>query len=82
MDRAGWHTTDALDMPENIILLLPRSPEPNPVENVWRYLSQTHLFNRVFAADDTIIEPCCDAWNRVAAKHWRIMSIGLRQGAH
>ena len=34
MDRAGWHTTGQLDMPENItVVLLPSSaPELNPVE--------------------------------------------------
>ncbi len=36
MDRAGWHTTDKLNMPSNLtIILLPsRSPELNPVENI------------------------------------------------
>ena len=40
LDRAGWHTTDRLKMPKNItLILLPsRSPELNPVENVWQYL--------------------------------------------
>lgn len=36
MDRAGWHRTDKLKVPNNLtIILLPsRSPELNPVENV------------------------------------------------
>ncbi|GLS20567.1 hypothetical protein GCM10007874_35840 [Labrys miyagiensis] len=40
LDRAGWHTTDKLTLPANItLILLPsRSPELNPVENVWQYL--------------------------------------------
>ena len=40
MDRAGWHTTGELKMPENIspIFLPPRSPELNPVENIWQYM--------------------------------------------
>ena len=38
MDRAGWHTTGKLKVPKNItIILLPsRSPELNPVENIWQ----------------------------------------------
>jgi len=38
MDRAGWHTTGKLKLPKNItIILLPsRSPELNPVENIWQ----------------------------------------------
>ena len=37
MDRARWHTTGKLDVPRNItIILLPsKSPELNPVENIW-----------------------------------------------
>ena len=51
MDRAGWHTTRSLEMPHNItpILLPPRAPELNPAENVWQYLRQNYLSNRVFA---------------------------------
>ena len=38
MDRAGWHSTDQLKVPKNLtIILLPsRSPELNPVENIWQ----------------------------------------------
>lgn len=51
VDQAGWHTTDKLDVPPNISLLpLPaKSPELNPVENVWQYLRQNWLSNRIFA---------------------------------
>jgi len=40
MDRAGWHTTAKLTVPNNItVVLLPsRSPELNPMENVWQYM--------------------------------------------
>jgi len=45
MDRAGWHTTGKLNLPKNItIILLPsKSPELNPVENVWQYLRANRL---------------------------------------
>ena len=47
MDRAGWHSTDQLKVPKNLtIILLPsRSPELNPVENIWQYLRQNWLSN-------------------------------------
>ena len=40
MDRAGWHSTAKLVVPNNLtIILLPsKSPELNPAENVWQYL--------------------------------------------
>jgi len=84
MDRAGWHETDKLAVPKNLtILLLPsRSPELNPVENVWQYLRQTWLSNRVFETYDAILDAGCDAWNRLLAQPDTIMSIGLRDWAH
>ncbi len=55
LDQAGWHTTGKLDIPDNITLLPPRSPAPN----VWQYLRQNRLSNRVF--QDQIVSLCCDA---------------------
>ncbi len=71
-------------MPNNItsILLPSRAPELNPVENVWQYLRQNHLSNRVFHDHDAIIEAGCHARNRLIERPWRIMSIGVRQRAH
>ena len=83
LDRAGWHTTKKLAMPDNItpILLPSRSPELNPVENVWQYLRQTWLSNRVFASYEAIIEAACDAWRRLISQPHTITSIGLREWA-
>lgn len=84
MDRAGWHTSARLKVPRNItIVLLPsRSPELNPVENVWQYLRQNWLSNRVFETYDAILEAGCEAWNRLIAEPDTITSIGLRKWAH
>ena len=61
MDRAGWHSTGKLKVPKNLtIILLPsRSPELNPVENIWQYLRQNWLSNRVFEDYHAIIEAGC-----------------------
>jgi transposase len=50
LDQAGWHMSRALAVPQNITLLAlpPRSPELNPVENIWQYLRENWLSNRVF----------------------------------
>jgi hypothetical protein len=84
MDRAGWHKTDKLKVPKNLtIILLPsRAPELNPVENVWQYLRQNWLSNRVFDDYDAILDAGCDAWSRLIDKPDTIMSIGMRDWAH
>ena len=84
MDRAGWPTTARLAVPDNLtIILLPsRSPELNPVENIWQYLRQNWLSNRVFEDYDAIIDAGCEAWNRLIAEPQNIRSIGMRDWAH
>jgi len=84
MDRAGWHTTGELEVPKNItIILLPaRSPELNPVENVWQYLRSNWLSNSVFEDYDAIIEAGCAAWNKLMLEPTTVKSIGMRQWAH
>jgi len=84
LDQAGWHTTDKLILPDNITLLpLPaKAPELNPVENVWQFMRENWLSNRVFQSYDEILEHCCDAWNKLIDQPWCIMSLGLRQWAH
>jgi hypothetical protein len=84
LDRAGWHTTGSLDVPKNMTLIfLPsRAPELNPVENVWQYLRQNWLSNRVFNTYEAILEAACEAWNKLLAQPQAITSIGTREWAH
>ncbi len=58
MDRAGWHRSHELDVPDNITLfhLPPYSPELNPVERLWLWLKERHLSNRRFADIAEIID--------------------------
>lgn len=84
LDRAGWHTTDKLAVPRNITLIfLPsRSPELNPVENIWQYMRQNWLSNRVFESYDAIVDAASRAWTALISQPQTIMSIGLRDWAH
>jgi hypothetical protein len=84
LDRAGWHTTGKLRVPKNLSLIfLPsRSPELNPVENIWQYMRQNWLSNRVFETYDDIISIACEAWNKLIAEPETITSIGSRDWAH
>jgi transposase len=84
LDGAGWHQTGGkLSVPDNISLLkLPAySPELNPVENIWQYLRQNQLSNRVFDSYEAIVDACCDAWNALTAEPSRIQSIATRPWA-
>ena len=65
-----------------LIFLPSRAPELNPVENVWQYLRQNWLSNRVFDTYEDIIDAACEAWNKLQAKPDTITSIGLRNWAH
>ena len=84
LDRAGCHTTGRLVVPKNITLVfLPsRAPELNPVENIWQYLRQNWLSNRVFETYEAIIEAACEAWRSLLAEPTTITSIGHRSWAH
>ena len=55
--------------------------ELNSVENVWQFMRQNWLSNRVFDSYEQIVELCADAWNNLTDQPWKIMSIGLRQWA-
>lgn len=81
LDRAGWHRTGGkLRLPDNISLLyLPSySPELNPTENIWQYLRQNFLSNRIHATYQAIVEHCCDAWNQLVGQAGLIASITTR----
>ena len=80
LDKAGWHTTRKLQVPFNISLvhLPPASPELNPTENVWQFMRQAYLSNRVFRDYDDVVEISSSAWNKLIAEQGRIASIGTR----
>jgi hypothetical protein len=84
LDQAGWHMSDKVAVPPNITLapLPPKCPELNAMENVWQFLRDNWLSNRIFQSYDAITNHCCDAWNKLVDQPWRIMSIGLRDWAY
>jgi len=63
----------------SIIFLPPRSPELNPQEDIWQYLRQNRLSNRVFETDDEIAEAGCQAWIKHTQQPEPIPSIGMRK---
>jgi DDE superfamily endonuclease len=83
LDNAGWHRTKKLKWPTNISpLFIPAScPELNAAENVWQYLRQTYLSNRVFQTYDAVVDAAAKAWNKLLAEAGRIASIATRTWA-
>ena len=77
MDRAGWHDTDDLVIPENIRLLLQPaySPELNPVEHLWDYLRETYFHNWAAPTLKRVIEVLIDGLEKLAADVERIQSM-------
>lgn len=73
--------TDKLDVPANIgIVALPaKCPELNPVENIWQFIRDNWLSNRVFTSHDNIVDHCCEAWNKLVDQPWSITTIGRRK---
>ena len=84
-DGAGWHKPGGkLQLPDNVsTLLLPAyCPELNPQENVWQFLRQNHLSNRVFATYTAIVDACCAAWQALMEQPERTTSIASREWAN
>jgi transposase len=77
LDKAAWHTTRKLKLPGNLSLvaLPPVCPELNAAENIWQYLRQTYLSNRVFENHTAILDACQNAWLKLLNEIGRIASI-------
>jgi len=83
LDQAGWHTTRKLKVPKNLTMvsLPPACPELNAAENIWQYLRQTYLSNRVFKTYTDILDACQEAWQKLLDETGRIASIATRDWA-
>jgi transposase len=91
LDRAGWHTSVQLRVPDHIQLLLlpPYSPELQPAEHVWP-LTNTCQINRHFASIEEVADVqfahCADLqWQRERIRsttlfQWWPQRIKQRQG--
>ena len=80
LDQAGWHVSTKLPIPDNITLLPlpPKSPELNPVENIWQFMRDNWLSNRIFKSYEDVLDHCCFAWNKLIDMPWKTISIGTR----
>ena len=61
--------------------LPPRLPGLNPVGNVWQFLRDNWLSNRIFSSYEDILHHfhhCGQPWNKLASQPERTTSIGTR----
>jgi transposase len=81
-DQASWHTSDSLNIPDNVSLLPlpPYSPQLNPVENIWHELREKWFYNHTFDSlaqvEDRLMEALTAfesntvSVKSIAAFHW------------
>ena len=83
LDKAGWHTSARLTVPDNIVLLPlpPYAPELNPGENVWEFMRKNWLGHQVWRSYKAIVDACCEAWNKLMQMPERIASLTQREWA-
>lgn len=76
VDRAGWHRSKDLEIPENIRLLYQPaySPELNPVELIWRELKK-YLHNKIFMTIDAVINLICEALKNLSLDKDKIITL-------
>ena len=84
LDRAGWHTTGKLDVPDNItpIFLPSRAPGAQPGRERLAISPPELALNTVFENYDAIVDAACAAWRNLIAQPQTITSIGMREWAH
>ena len=83
LDQAGWHGAKALKVPAISRSCCCRHALPNSTarKNVWQFMRQNWLSNRIFKSFDDIVDHCCYAWNTLIDQPWKIMSIARRDWA-
>jgi len=67
LDNAGWHTTDALQVPANLTLLpLPAyTPELNVAERLWHWIKDHEFSNRIYDSYDELADSVCFMWQNI-----------------
>lgn len=62
MDKASWHRSKGLIIPENVRILHipPYTPEMNPIEQIWKELRKLGFRNEFFKSLDKVVDRLCD----------------------
>ena len=79
-DRAAWHTSEKLTIPDNIRLffLPPATPEMNPIEQIWKEIRKRGFRNEIFQTLDKVVDRLCctisslslECVNSITGRQW------------
>jgi hypothetical protein len=77
LDGAGWHSSRALKVPNNIKLLSlpPNALELNPVEHLWDELRGKHFHNLAFDSLDALEDQLETGLKAMETDHSTVQSI-------
>lgn len=66
-DRASWHRSDNLIIPDNIefFFIPPTTPEMNPIEQIWEELKEKDFDNHFFDTLDKVVDQLCISINNL-----------------
>jgi putative transposase len=66
-DRASWHRSKELVIPNNIELFFipPTTPEMNPIEQIWEELKEKDFDNHFFHSLNNVIDQLCISINNL-----------------
>ena len=68
LDNAAWHKSKTLVIPDNIRLffLPPRTPEMNPIEQIWKEIRKRGFKNSLFQTLEKVILRLCVTCNSLS----------------
>jgi transposase len=77
VDKAGWHRSNNLKIPENIRLINQpsHSPELNPVEHIWDEIREKHFYNKAFKSMKEVENALCTGLNNLNANQDYVSSL-------
>jgi hypothetical protein len=52
------------------------------MENIWQFMRDNWISNRIFASYENLLDHCCFAWCKLIDMSWKIISIGMRAWAN
>lgn len=77
VDKASWHRSNCLVIPENIRLIFQPaySPKLMPVEHIWEDIRENHFYNHAFKSIDKVEEKLSEGLLELCADPERLRSL-------